>query len=372
MGSGNEDAAVKKKATLYDVAAAAGLSPATVSRTLNHPGQVDARTRERVLEACSACGFEKRRYRRAADRDASARSGDGALSSADTAASSGAPALRARMGNGIFLLLVPGALNPFYGDVIEGIISAATPHGFRVLTDYYQLTERNVDEYIEMFLAQGFSGLIMMGTTPTAVLERLTGVIPVIQCSEYDETYDGISSVCIDDRAAMRRAVEYAISLGRRKPAFFCSPLQMHYSSLRLRGFSDAVRAAGIAVPPQWIVQIPQISYSMGYDAASKLLARGNAEKPDVILTVSDVFASACINAAAAAGIAVPGQLAVIGFDNISLAQSTVPPVTTVNQPRFQLGYTAFETLHREITEPGTRKQRIFLPAGLIIRGSTP
>ena len=105
----------------------------------------------------------------------------------------------------------------------------------------------------------------------------------------------------------------------------------------------NALRNAEVMIPKQWIVQLPEVSYEMAYAAVCRLL--NSDSRPNAFFTISDVFAAAVIRAAKRFHLHVPRDILVVGFDNIELSSMTSPSITTVNQPKFQMGYTACEML---------------------------
>lgn len=334
-----------KTATIYNIAAIANVSPATVSRALNHPDQVQYSTRQHILDIAKELGFNKRIYRSASVSEHS----NVTLKS--------------------FLICLPTFRNPFYGDIVEGATSAAINMGCNIFVSVYNITELNIDAFLFMTKQHQIQGLILFSAISDSLLSRLQESIHIVQCSEYNETYADVSVVSIDDSRAEEKATKYALSTGHTKVAFMTSSFQFHYSLRRMHGFSAAIEEAGLSIPEKWIIQLPRIDYSLAYDAALALL--DSEEPPNAIITVSDIYASACIKAATKLNICIPEDLSVIGFDNIDISTSTVPPITTIEQPRFQLGYTAFQVLLNELEVPQEKKQRLFLPTELIIREST-
>lgn len=335
----------KENVTVYDIAKAAKVSTSTVSRVLNHPEQVQYHTKQRIYEIIKQLGFNKRSY----CRDSDAIYPDIHLKS--------------------FLICLPTFQNSFYGDIIEGANSAINNHGCNLFVDTFLISELNVDAFLFMIKQHHISGLILMAAIADSLLERINKTIPVVQCSEYNEMYSGISVISINDEEAEEKATNYAISTGHLKIAFMTSSFQYHYSVRRMRGFMAAIEQASLQLPDEWIIQLPRVDYSLAYDAAINLLNSPN--RPNAIIAASDIYAAACINAATSINIRVPEELNIIGFDNIDIATSTYPSITTINQPRFQLGYTAFEVLLNELENSHAKKQRLFLPTELIIREST-
>ncbi len=336
----------KKKATIYDVAEIAGTSKATVSRVLNHPDQVQHSTRQRVYDAMKQCSFDqKRSYQMPAQREL--------------------PTDKTKC----FLLCLPTIQNPFYGDVVSGAASAAANYGHHLFVETLALTESNVDAFLFMLKTYHIAGVILMISLSDSLLDKMNKKIPLVQCSEYNETFSSISYVSIDDTSAEYKATEYALSTGHSKIAFMTSILRYNYAKRRFLGVQRALTEASIDLPAEWIIQIQKDDFSLAYNAALKLLSAPH--HPNAIIAISDTFAAACIRAAIQLNIKIPEELIVIGFDNTNITTLFSPSITTINQPRFQLGYTAFEILLQEIEFPQAEKQQILLPTELIIREST-
>lgn len=336
----------KTNLTIYDIAKKAGVSPATVSRVLNHPDQVQQATREAVMSVMNQNQFAKRNYR---------------TSDAQTSIPESNMAT--------YLVLIPSADNPFYSDVISGIYAAASLHHAAVFTVYINLSESNLYDFLSLVKTMKFAGLIVLCGLEPAILRKLSELIPVIQCSEYNELVFEVSSVSIDDVVSQHRAANYLISTGHTQIAYMACPLHFRFSKRRIAGFERALSENGLTCPERWIIKLPQVNFQVAYDAAITLLKADT--RPDSILCASDTYAAACLKAAHDLKINVPDALSVIGFDDIPLAQASLPALTTIRQPRFQLGYTAFETLNLEMEDISVVKQHIFLQSELIVRDST-
>lgn len=131
----------------------------------------------------------------------------------------------------------------------------------------------------------------------------------------------------------------------------------------------NALAKAQITIPRQWVVQIPEVNYDMAYAAVCRLL---NADThPNAFFTISDVFAAAVIRAAKRFHLHVPRDIIVVGFDNIEFSAMTTPSITTVNQPKFQMGYTACEMLLELMEDPYAEMRSLLLDTELVIREST-
>lgn len=334
-----------RKHTIYDIADASGYSAATVSRALNHPEQVRSETRQSIQKIAEEMNFSKRSYKETFHRQV--------------------PEYKSKN----MLVNLPSLRNPFYGEIVEGANSAASRHGCHLLIDTFNITEFNVDSFLFLLDSLQISGVILMRSMSESLLLKLRKEIPIIQCSEYNASVPDVSYVSIDDVSAEYQATKYALSTNHIKIAFLTINLNYHFAQRRMNGFLMAAEQASLKIPSRFIIQIPQFDFNMAYNAALKLLSA--SERPDAIIAISDIFAAACIKAAAFLHIRVPEDLIVIGFDNIDIANTTYPSITTIDQPQYQLGYTAFEVLLSEAESPKLSKQQIFLPAELIIRQST-
>lgn len=338
---------MKHSTTIYDISRQLDLSPATVSRVLNHPDQVRPETRDRVLRFMEQSGFRKRTYASVHNKAAVTRK-----------ESSHSPS---------FLMSIPSARNPFYGDIIEGAMAAASQYSCQLYIDFSSLTERSVQAFLAR-IPRSCRGLLCLQPLSEPMIRLLTAQIPVVQCSESNPEYSEISSVTIDDITAEKKATEYLISLGCRSFSFFTPMMPYRFAEDRLLGFRAALDQTALPISDSQIVHVSGMEYQPAYDAAFSHLQK---TRPDAIVCISDVFAAACINAAHALSIRVPDDLMVIGFDNISASVMTSPSLTTIAQPRFQLGFSAFETLYRESGDPRAEKTDLVLPTELLIREST-
>ncbi len=337
------------KPTIYDIAKEAGVSAATVSRVLNHPSLIKPSTMQKVQAAMDKLGFDKSLL---PENDSLKKASD-----------------KSNKNNLLFLLNIPSMNNPYYGDIFEGAQAAASRYGHFLLLSGQHFNDFSIQSLITMINTYHISGIISMSAVPDSLLLCIQKYIPIVQCSEYSETCSSVSYVSIDDVSAGRKAVEYAISIGHRKVALLSSPFYYRYAGRRKTGYIQALRKAGIDLVNEWIIQVSDIDFSMASFAASRLFALPNP--PDAVFAVSDVFAAAAIKAAATAGLRVPEDVVVIGFDNVNISVTTTPSITTISQPRYQLGYTAFEILLNEAKNPNSPKQQILLDTELIIRDST-
>ncbi len=327
------------RVTVQEISAAAGVSIATVSRVLSGKNNVAEETTQRVLETARQLGYQapKKRAPHAARRN-------------------------------LIGVLVP--FNSFYTEVLAGIDDVAVRQGYTMfITQVQEGGERNA--HIPPYLERGMTdGLIVLDHTSNAhaLLAKLDPSIPVVLGCEYDEALP-YPYVAVDDYAAAYSAVNYLHSIGRRRIAMLNLARIYPFANRREAGFRDALSAAGLPTWEGQITYLPSMEYNESLCAATELFACG--QRPDAIFCVSDICAAAVLRAARRNGIDVPSELAVIGFDNREVSAMCDPPLTTVHQPRYEIGKLACSTLLRMIAGQPPLSQRMLVDAELIVRGST-
>lgn len=328
------------KVTIKQIADAANVSIATVSRVLNNKDKVNPETRDRILKAMEDLNFQPKSSSMISDS-----------------------------ASRIILLCVPEFNNPFNALIIKGIQNAARCHGYDVLIlqsrDYY--TDTN--DYTNILRSTSIAGIIILASVPNPrLLNDLIPRFPVVMCSEHVEDFC-TPYVSIDDRAAAKKAVNYLISIGCRKIGLVNSNLSFHYAQQREQGYWEALKAAGLDANPSWIAHISTVDYNLALSNALHILSQ--PDRPDAIFAVSDVYAVSIIKAAAKLGLKVPEDLSVIGFDNIDLTSMTTPAITTIDQPSYQIGYQSCELLIEKIGNPAMEDKHIILDTELVVREST-
>ena len=329
----------KEKITVRDIAKKAGVSPATVSRVLNHKELVNEKTIDKVEKAMTALGI--------------------ILQNGVMVPPSEQP---------IILANIPETDNSFYMKVLNGIQTSAKANGFHIIFNVMPLNKANLYSFINLIKQVQAKGVILTIKLPKEQLDIISENVPIIQCCEYNDKTN-YPFVSIDDYSAAVFATEYLIANNYNKIAMINGPLSYKYAEERQAAFLDTIHQHDISIPADWVVNLPEISYHMAYSAANRLL---NADiKPKAFFTVSDTYAAAVIRAAKKYNLNVPNDIAVIGFDNMDFAQMTIPSLTTVNQSGFQLGYTACELLITTISHPNMAIHSMFLDTELIIREST-
>lgn len=325
-----------RKATILDVARRANVSPATVSRAINHPGKVKDSTYMQIAAAMEALGY--------------------------------GPQVRASHKK-VILIILPDLENTFYSGVLEGIFAAAER------SDYHFLLRQSaygrspsVETIRDICASISAAGVIFMNAVSEETLRSLSETLAVVQCCECNKN-SAFSYVTIDDHRAALTAVKYLISRGRRRIAFINNQQGFKYAAERLRGYEDALRTAGLEANPSWMLSLGDFRYESVASVVTKMFM-SKGEHPDAIFAVSDTYGAAAIRAVKQRGLRVPEDVSVVGFDNTFLCKLCDPPLTTVVQPRFQLGNMACEILIEAIENPAMAPRQVVLDTEFVIRGS--
>ncbi|WDZ80205.1 LacI family DNA-binding transcriptional regulator (plasmid) [Ensifer adhaerens] len=335
---------MSERPKIKDIAEKAGVSVATVSRALSGSSLVTDETRKRIHELARELNYRP---------NVSARN------------------LRTRRSMSV-LLVVRDVGNPFYLEILKGVEATAREAGYAVLMGN---TENDPDREVEYFnmLRDGHAdGMILMtGKLPppqpgeSADLSHL----PVVVALEMIETA-AFPHVQIDNVAAASAAVEHLISLGHRRIAHIAGPLPEVMAMHRRDGYRAAMAVAGLSIPSGYEVRGDYLLES-GEACAADLFAL--PEPPTAIFVANDEMAYGAIHALRRLGHDVPGDVSVVGFDDLYLSKAFYPPLTTVSQPRTEIGRTAMSLLLNIISgdDVVAGPPAVVLPTTLNIRGST-
>lgn len=322
------------------IAKAAGVSPATVSRVLKHPELVQGKTRVLIGNAIKNAGYDFE-----------------ALVKQNSNSS-----------NNVIMVILPTIENPFYNNILKGIKTSATAHGFPVIIYTGNIDSKNLSNLLLVSKKTCVGGIICLGRKlELSIANAIEEELPLVQCCEYNKDASSVY-VSINDYLAAKNATNHILNLNYRRIAFINGPISYNYAQERLRGFEAALAEREVTIPPSWKISLPEVSYSLGLSAASQLL--GTDDRPDAIFCAADVFALSVIKAANRYGLNVPRDIGVVGFDNIEVASIAVPSITTINQPAFQIGFTAGETMFERIRDPEAKPSPILLDTELISRDS--
>lgn len=333
----------KRFPKIRDVAEAAGVSTATVSRALSSPGLVSQDTRAIVLRAVEATGY---RINHAARN------------------------LRRRQAGGI-VVLVPNLANPFFSQILSGIASAMAPSGYNVLiADTHQThADDGILDYLHNNRADGL--IVLHGALPEALPPAGSAAAhlpPVVFACEW--LVEGARpQVTIDNAYGARLAIDHLAALGHLRIGHLMGPQGNVLTASRARGAREALAANGLEIREEWFLE-GDFSLDSGAAAARRWLAM--TARPTAVFCASDAMACGFIGALSRGGISVPDDVSVVGFDDIEIAAHLVPALTTIAQPRPLIGETAAQMLLDLIrNKDDAAPASAVLPVELVVRAST-
>jgi LacI family transcriptional regulator len=307
---------------IKDVAREAGVSVGTVSNVINRPETVARATRERVQDVVRSLGYV---------RSESAR--------------------QLRVGaSRIVGLLVLDMGNPFFVDVARGAERAARAAGLGVMVCNSGNSAEEEAEYLSMFVEQRVRGVLVTPADATGrdlALLRRHGIPFVVVDATVEQDGAGACSVSVDDVAGGEMAVAHLIAQGHRSIAFV-SGIGHDRPQIRDRWTGACRAVAGAGLPPETVREIPtdEADTTAGADAVARLLGLPN--RPTAVFCANDMVALGVLQALFAAGVKVPEEIALVGYDDIQFAASAAVPMTSVRQPAVEMGRLAAEMLVRE------------------------
>ena len=331
--------------SLKDVALSAGVSIKTVSNVVNGYQHVRPEMRQRVQQVIDELGYRP---------NLSARS------------------LR-RGRTGVIALALPELTSPYFAELAGSIIDSAERRGWTVLVDQTDgVRER------ELLVLQGIRSHLIDGAifSPLALGrddgKTLRPEVPLVLLGE--RVFDGdVDHIAIDSVAAARTAVEHLVQRGRTKVAVIGAQRtrSSETARLRLKGYEQALRAAGLAEDPSLVLPAVQWHRADGANAARELLSR--KLWPDAIFCCNDLLAIGAIHALQCAGVSVPDDVAVIGIDDIEEAAFATPSLTTIGPDKVAIAQLSLELLAARIGTPAAARppQDLQVDFKLIVRDST-
>ncbi|MGH2869333.1 MAG: LacI family DNA-binding transcriptional regulator [Solirubrobacteraceae bacterium] len=326
--------------TITDVALAAGVSTATVSRVLNNQPQVDPRLATAVRKAAKDLGYRPSRVARS---------------------------LRTRQSQ-VWALLLSDIRNPFFTDMVRGIEDVAFAAGFSLILCNAEEDPAKEASYLELAVAESVGGVILTPTTSSTDLSGLEEVgIPAVLADRTIEAA-GTDSVVIDNAGGAQRAVGHLIDGGHDRIACITGPLEKTTGAARYAGYRAALQLAGLAVDES-LVRVANFRESGGRQAMQELLA--GETSPDAVFVANNLMTIGALHAIAEAGLRIPVEIAVIGFDEMSWATLLSPALTTVAQPTYDLGVETGRLLRSRIEGYAGAARTVTLSPSLRIRESS-
>ena len=330
--------------SVKDVAAAAGVSLGTVSNVLNRPDRVAAATRERVERAMAELGFV---------RNESAR------------------ALRAGRSRTLAYVMLD-ATNPFFTDVAQGIELAAEDADLSLFICNSDSRLAREQTHLDHLVQQRVQGILI---TPVDVessgLDEVAGRGTPLVVVDRTRGDDRFCTVAVDDELGGELAVSHLVDRGHTRVAFVGGPFSIGQVGDRLAGARRAWAAAGLPEEDLVVVTAEALTVAEGRSAGQRIAGMPSRTRPTAAFCANDLVALGLLQQAIASGFTVPGDLAIVGYDDIEFAAAAAVPLTSVRQPRQQLGRTAAELVIDEATNPQHTHQQVTFTPELVARTST-
>ena len=328
--------------TIHDVAKRAGVGSITVSRVINNSGYFSPETRKRVEKAIAELGYVPNSLARS---------------------------LRSRKTNSV-ALMVTDITNPFFTTLARGVEDAANKAGYTVIFCNTDESQAKEEEYINVLLQKQVDGLLLVPTqnsdhairriqkhgTPVVVLDRQVPNVDVdtVRCDSVQGAYD---------------LTRYLLSLGHKEIAVISGKLGIATADDRVAGYRKALAEANINLDEQYIIRgelTPEGGYSMTTQAISL------PQRPTALIATNNFITIGAMKALQEAGLGVPADIALVGFDDLPPAMVTFPFFTVISQPAYEMGTKAMELLLTRLEGEETDSyEEVLLPTQLIVRRSS-
>ncbi|SON50823.1 DNA-binding transcriptional regulator CytR [Vibrio tapetis] len=327
-------------ATMKDVAQLAGVSTATVSRALMNPEKVSSTTRKRIEDAVMESGYSPNSLARNLRRNESK----------------------------TIITIVPDICDSYFTEIIRGIEDAAVENGYLVLLGNSGQQQKRESSLVNLVFTKQADGMLLLGThLPFDVSKpEQKNLPPLVMACEFAPELE-LPTVHIDNLTSSFEAVNYLTQMGHRNIAQITGPAEAVLCQFRSQGYQQALRRSGIPMNPTYKEE-GDFSFESGERAIAKLLSL--PEPPTAIFCHNDVMAIGAIQKAKKLGFKVPEDISFVGFDNVQFSEYCDPPLTTISQPRYEIGRQAMlmllELLKGNDVQAGSR----LLETELIIRKS--
>ncbi|MBK0096695.1 ribose operon transcriptional repressor RbsR [Erwinia sp. S63] len=326
---------------MKDVARLAGVSTSTVSHVINNNRFVSEQVREKVEQAIRELNY---------------------------APSALARSLKINQTRTIGMLLTASS-NPFYSEVVRGVENSCYERGYSLILCNTEGDEERMNRSLETLMQKRVDGLLMMCTEthlPSAEILNRYPSVPMVMMDW--APFEGRGDI-IQDNALLggELATQHLIDRGYTRIACIAGPQDKTPARLRLEGFHKAMASSGLSVLPGYVVD-GDFEFQGGFNAMNQLLTLELL--PEAVFTSNDAMAVGVYHALFQAGLRVPQDIAVMGYDNIELARYLTPPLSTIHQPKDELGELAIDTLIHRMSDPDACQQTLVLTPELVERGS--
>ncbi|TXY05709.1 substrate-binding domain-containing protein [Vibrio mimicus] len=328
-------------ATMKDIARLAGVSTSTVSHVINKSRFVSDEIAERVNNAAQQLNYAPSALARSLKMNRTKTIG----------------------------MLVTTSTNPFFGEVVKGVERSCYHKGYNLILCNTEGDNQRMKASINTLLQKRVDGLLLMCSTLEGERLDVFDRYPDIPVVVMDWGPILFASDKIQDNSLQGgyMAAKHLIECGHREIGCITGPLIRHQAQMRYEGYKRALSEKGIAINPDWIVE-SDFECEGGYQAFEKLYERGKL--PSALFVCNDMMAMGVIQAANQRGLRVPGDLSLIGYDDVHIAKFMSPALTTIHQPKYRLGKAAIDTLLYRLENPDTTAQVVQLEPTLVVRSS--
>lgn len=331
---------MKKTIRIKDVAHAASVSSATVSRVISNKGSVRLSTKKKVLKAIEDLGYKPSRVARS---------------------------LRVSSSQ-IIGLIISDVENPFFTTLVRAVEDVAQQHGFAI---FLCNSDENPDKesfYIDLMIAEQVAAVIMTPTRERGsnCFKLLEANIPVVSVDRrvIDCT---VNTVIVDNSRGAFEAISYFIGMGHTRIGAILGSCELTTGRERYEGYSAALSFHKVPENPAW-VKFAKPTIQTGLEMGRLLLA--SSDRPSAVFTGNNLITIGFLQAVREAKICIPDDVSLISFDDPIWASLIEPPLTVISQPNYELGITAAEIVMRQIMDSDNSCQTIILPTKLKIRES--
>jgi LacI family transcriptional regulator len=336
-----------KQITVYDIAHEARVSVATVSRVLNGTAPVKASTRERVLEVINKHQFQPNALARSLIKKES----------------------------GMIGMIMPDIGNPFFPEVFLGAEKEARARGYAIFLCNTMGEQEKESEYLALLQEKRVDGIVFLGGRINQVRSKAELARELVDCAARlpvvlvngNMPRVSLPRVITDEAAGFRLAAQHLIDLGHRELRFIGGEGSITATVQKVQALKAVMEENGLPFRPDMVLY-GGFSIACGQSLMQTVLAEEN--RPTAVMCVNDSVAVGAVKAALEAGVNIPGELSVTGFDDTLLATSITPELTTVSQNSHALGEQAVQLLHQMISGEKGRKLTVLEPK-LICRQST-
>lgn len=331
-----------RRPTLADVAHRANVSITSVSRLINHSGPINLETRARIEAAMTELGFEPR-------------------------------ASEPKEIPPTIAVITGSIMNSYFPEVIRGVQEEADSHNMLTLLFTLPTQAQRRQNILEKLARRVADGVVVMGSPVFPGLDDLQArlKLPMVVINR---RYSGtaLGSITVDFENAGYRATQHLLAFGHTRIGYI-APVEGVNDTLssRRRGMEQAIRDAGLAINPQWMVSCPPSGESdSGFYAMNNLL-RLPDERPTALVCFNDSIAVGVAHAIRAAGLRVPDDISIVSFGDIAVAAHACPPLTTISQPKYSIGMMAVQMLRKMLQDPSAPGDIIETESPLVVREST-